>query len=124
MTHQFSIDPSLCKEASSSLGGEIEDVQSQLDDIYRRATIRDSFDVARGVVEQMNATPKELKMLSKVFDRLSILIAQRDDLASKKAALNFIEKKDDWIYNQIGAPSRDIEHFIAATLSDAEADQS
>lgn len=113
MTSQFSIDPSLCRSEVSSLEQELDELKDQLDDIYRRATVN-NVPIAQVIVEQIGASPSDLKMLSKVFDRLAVLIAKRNDLAEKHSALDFIVKKDSWIYEKIGAPSRDVEHFLAS----------
>lgn len=113
MNNQFSIDPSLCKSEVNSLESEIDELKDQLDDIFKRALVNNT-PIAQIVVDQLGASPNDLKMLSKVFERLALLIAKRDDLVAKHSALDFIVKKDSWIYEKVGAPSRDVEHFLAS----------
>ena len=112
MNNQFSIDPVLCKTEVANLDTKIEELNDQLTDIFQRAVVN-GVPVAQVIVSQFQATPKDLKMLSKVFDRLAVLIAQQNDLVSKRAALNFITEKNDWVYETVGAPQRDVEHFLA-----------
>jgi hypothetical protein len=113
----FSIDSNLCKTEISKIQSDLDGVQSELDDIYRRALLNDNMPIAQIIVEQLGASPKELKMLSKVFDRLAVKVALRNDLREKLGALQFIGEKESWLYEKIGAPDRDIEHFLASTFT-------
>lgn len=119
MSDQFSIDIKLCAKHVSTLDNELEKIQDQITDIYRRAVIGEGYSPAQMVTEQMGATPTELNMLSKVFARLAVLTAQREDLRTKRSALMFIKTKDEWIYDKIGAPSPDVDVFLA-TFTDTE----
>lgn len=115
---QFSIDSKLCKTEIDKIKKDIENLEDELRDIYQRAILESGMPIAQIIVEQLGATPKELKMLSKVFDRLSTMIAVHRDLHEKLGALQFIGEKENWLYEKIGAPDRDVEHFLASTFNE------
>ena len=112
MNHsQFSIDTQLTKSQIDNLDSKASGINDRIEKICEKAVIN-GFPIARVVLAQMNPTPADLKMLSKVFGRLAEIMTEYKDVQSKSSALKAISENSDWLYSTIGAPGRDIDLFL------------
>lgn len=113
--NSYSLDLTKVKGELKKLKREHEQQADRIQEIYRRAMIKNTS-VAEAVVNVLEATPADLKMLSKVFERLSVLVAEQDELSSRIAALEGLDNKSDWLYQIAGDTSKDLDHFLNTTI--------
>lgn len=113
--NSYSLDLSKVKGELKRLKREHEQQADRMQEIYRRAVIKNTS-VAQAVVEVLEATPADLRMLSKVFERLSVLVAEQDELGSRITALEGLENKSEWLYQVAGDTSKDLDHFLNTTI--------
>lgn len=109
----FSIDTALATTKLVELGKQREGLDERINTICEKAFIG-QYPVARIVLSQFDPTPSDLLMLSKVFQRLSVLLAEHKDLQEKEAALKAITGNSEWLYTSIGSPERDVELFLTS----------
>lgn len=119
----FSIDPSLTAPALTDINNKLSDLDFRLREIYQKALVKD-VPLVESIVQNLNPTPEECKMLSKVFDRISTLLLQRNELSEKTQALNAISNQATWLYEQVGDHGRDIDDLLTAILETPQESES
>lgn len=117
----FSINTGLATTMAEKQQRELDELNSNIDSICERATVK-GFPIARSILQQFDPSPSDLKMLSKVFMRLSEYMTRYKEVNDKAAVLRAISDNPAWIYDSIGAPDRDIDLFLESL--DAEVTES
>lgn len=113
----FSVNLSLVQPALSKIEKELEDLNFRINEIYKRATIKNT-PVVQSIVHYFDPTPEECKMLSKVWDRMAELVAKKKELETQASLLNGVTNQHDWLYEQVGDHTRDVDAFLSTLISE------
>lgn len=119
MKHTFSIDTSLAQPAKSKFERDLEQLDSRLEEIYRKATVKD-VPVVQSIVQHLDPSQTECKTLAKVFARIADLLEERRELVKKISILESVSSDPDWLYGQIGNMERDADVFIRSLYETPE----
>lgn len=121
--HKLSINTSKIPEALSALETQESKINNVMEEIFRRAIIKapaGDIPVIQMVVTQFNPTPAELRMLSKAFDKMATLVADRNLITTRKQAVNGWSTEFHWLYSEIGDMGRDVDREIDSIMKELE----
>ncbi|MFT6783651.1 MAG: hypothetical protein ACJA1A_003592 [Saprospiraceae bacterium] len=116
----ISINIAKIPEAISSLDNKLEKLDDIMNEIFKRAIIENKngeIPVCQMIVTQFNPSPKELRMLSKAFDKLASLVADRETLQTRKNAVSGWETHSSWLYSEIGDMGKDLDVELTSIFS-------
>lgn len=119
-SQNISINTAKIPEAISTLDIKLEKLDEVMNEIFKRAIISKptgDIPVCQIVVTQFNPSPKELRMLSKAFDKLATLVADRDTVQTRKNAVSGWETHSSWLYSEIGDMGKDLDVELTSILN-------
>ena len=118
MSNSFSVNLKLVQPALSKVERELEQLNERIDEIFKRAVVKDQ-PIVQSIVHYFDPTPEECMMLSKVFGRMAELQAKRKELSSQVSLLKGMTDKSDWLYEQVGDHSRDVDTLLNDIMSNS-----